>query len=82
MSDTKPAFEIRNGQGSAFLNKTKTEDWHAKYSGKCKINDVLYYFTVNPKMTAGGMEFMDFRLGKPVDAAPAAKPALSNMPDF
>jgi hypothetical protein len=82
MQDTKPAFEIRNNSGSAFINKNKTEDWHAKYSGKCKINEQLYYFTVNPKLSAGGMEYMEFKLGKPVEGAPAAKPTLTSDPDF
>ena len=30
MSDTKPVYEIRNNSGSAFLNPSKTEDWHQR----------------------------------------------------
>ena len=82
MSDIKPVFEIRNNQGTAHLNKSKTEDWHAKYSGKCRINEVLYYFTINPKISANGNEYMEFKLGKAIDAAPAAKPNFPDVPDF
>jgi hypothetical protein len=82
MSDPKPAYEIRNNQGSAFLAKNKTEDWHAKYSGKCKINDVLYFFTVNPKVSASGNEYMEFKLGKPVEAQPSLTTARPQTLDF
>jgi hypothetical protein len=82
MSDTKPVYEIRNGQGSAFLNPSKTEDWHPKYTGKCKIADVTYFFSVNPKVAASGKEYMEFKLGKEVQSAPAAKPTMSDVPDF
>ena len=82
MSDTKPAFEIRNNQGSAFINKNKTEDWHAKFSGKCKINEVLYYFTVNPKTSASGVEYMDFKLGKAVEGAPTQAASSPQKLDF
>ena len=82
MSDTKPVYEIRNNQGSAFLNPSKTEDWHPKFTGKCKIDDVMYFFSVNPKTSAKGTEYMEFRLGKAVQTAPAAKQAVSSDPDF
>lgn len=82
MSDVKPAYEIRNGQGSAFINKTKTEDWHAKYQGKCKINEVLYYFSVNPKTSASGNEYMEFKLGKPVDQQPSPATKSAAPLDF
>lgn len=79
MNEAK-VYEIREGQGSAFANKTKTEDWHPKFTGKCRINDVLYFFSVNPKRTANGDEYMDFRLGKAVNAAPAANINSSPRP--
>ena len=82
MSDTKPVYEVRNGQGSAFLNPSKTEDWHPKFTGKCKIADVMYFFSVNPKTAASGKEYMEFRLGKEVQTAPAAKPMATTDPDF
>ena len=82
MSDTKPAYEIRNNQGSAFLNPSKTEDWHPKFTGKCKIADVTYFFSVNPKTAASGKEYMEFRLGKEVQTAPPAKQSVTSDPDF
>ena len=82
MSDTKPVYEIRNNQGSAFLNPSKTEDWHPKFTGKCKIADATYFFSVNPKTAASGKEYMEFRLGKEVQTAPAAKAAVTSDPDF
>jgi len=84
MTDIKTPYETKNGQGSAFLNKNKTEDWHPKYQGKCKINEVMYYFSVNPKLTASGMELMEFKLGKPIEsqAAPVQANAFPDVPDF
>jgi hypothetical protein len=82
MSDTKPVYEIRNNQGSAFLNPSKTEDWHPKFTGKCKIADVTYFFSVNPKTSAKGTEYMEFRLGKAVQTSAPAKPMATMDPDF
>ena len=33
------AYELKPGQGKAFVNKTKTEDWHAPYSGEVVLPD-------------------------------------------
>lgn len=82
MTDQKTPYEVKNNTGSAFVNKNKTEDWHPKFSGKCKINEVFYYFTVNPKVSANGNEYMEFRLGKPVDAQPALTTPQPQMLDF
>jgi hypothetical protein len=81
MSD-KPVYEIRNGQGTAFVNKSKTEDWHPKYTGKCKVNDVLHFFSINPKTSASGNEYMEFKLGKPVTGAPTSARPNYDAPDF
>jgi len=82
MSDTKTPYETKNNQGTAFLNERKTEDWHPKFQGKCKINEVMYFFSVNPKFTASGLEVMEFKLGKAVEAAPALTTPQPQTLDF
>lgn len=82
MSDTKTPYETKNNQGTAFLNERKTEDWHPKFQGKCKINEVMHFFSVNPKVTATGLEVMEFKLGKPVEAQPALTTPQPQTLDF
>jgi len=49
------AYELKPGQGSAFVNKFKTEDWHAAYRGEVMLPDgTLCYLDVKPGKTAAG----------------------------
>lgn len=82
MSDNKPVYEVKNNTGTAFLNERKTEDWHPKYSGKCKINEVFYFFSINPKVSVNGNEYMEFKLGKPVEVQPALTTPQPQTLDF
>jgi hypothetical protein len=78
-TNTDKPFEKRPGQGSAFKNKEKKEDWHADYKGRLVLPDgVEYYIDVQPGKTAAGEWWFKLKVGKPtgvnVNAAPAAAP--------
>lgn len=67
------AYELKPGQGSAFKNDKKTEDWHPAYRGKVLLPDgALHYIDVTPKKTAAGDTWLAIKVGNPVQGA--AKP--------
>lgn len=60
------AYEMRAGQGTAFKNKDKTEDWHAPYRGEIMLPDgTLYYLDVKPGTTKAGDPWFAVKIGKP-----------------
>jgi len=75
------AYELKPGQGSAFKNDKKTEDWHPAYRGKVVLPDgSMHWLDVQPKKTAAGDTWLAIKVGnavqgaaKPVDAHNAAK---------
>lgn len=75
------AYEMRPGQGSAFKNDKKTEDWHPAYKGRVMLPDgSVHWLDVTPKKTAAGETWLQVKVGnavqggaKPVDAHNAAK---------
>jgi hypothetical protein len=73
------AYEMKPGQGSAFKNKDKTEDWHAAYRGDVMLpNGDVHYLDITPKKTKAGETFISVKIGKqkvvkPVDAHNEAK---------
>jgi len=59
-------FELRPGQGSAFKNKDKTEDWQADYKGELLLPDgTLHWIDVQPGKTRAGEWYFKIKLGKP-----------------
>lgn len=61
------AYEMRAGQGSAFKNDKKTEDWHAPYRGRIMLPDgAIHWLDVTPKKTAAGENWFAVKVGKPV----------------
>jgi len=49
------AYEVKPGQGSAFVNKNKTEDWHPPYSGEIMLPDgTMHYLNIKPGKTKAG----------------------------
>ena len=68
------AYEMKPGQGSAFKNDKKTEDWHPAYKGKVMLPDgSLHWLDVSPKKTSAGDTWVSVKIGKQIDP-PAAKP--------
>lgn len=59
------AYEQRAGQGSAFVNRNKTEDWHAPYQGEIMLpNGDVHYLDVKPALTKAGENWFSVKIGK------------------
>jgi hypothetical protein len=64
-------YEQKPGQGSAFLNKDKTEDWHAPFRGKVMLPDgSLHYLDIWNKKTQAGETWVSVKIGKAIAAKP------------
>jgi hypothetical protein len=61
------AYEMKPGQGSAFKNKDKTEDWHPPYRGKVMLPDgSVHYLDITPKKTQAGEAWVAVKIGKAI----------------
>lgn len=61
------AYEMRAGQGSAFKNENKTEDWHPAYKGKVMLPDgSTHWLDITPKKTKAGDTWIAVKIGNPV----------------
>lgn len=61
------AYEMKPGQGSAFKNDKKTEDWHPAYKGKVMLpNGHVHWLDVTPKKTKAGDTWLAVKVGNPV----------------
>jgi hypothetical protein len=59
------AYEVRAGQGSAFVNRNKTEAWHADYQGEIMLPDgTLHYLDVKHGLTKAGDNWFSVKIGK------------------
>ena len=59
------AYEVRAGQGSAFVNRNKTEAWHADYQGEIMLPDgTLHYLDVKHGLTKAGDNWFAVKIGK------------------
>lgn len=68
------AYEMKPGQGSAFKNDKKTEDWHPAYKGKVMLPDgSVHWLDISPKKTKAGDTYIVVKVGNQIDP-PAAKP--------
>ncbi len=68
------AYEMKPGQGSAFKNDKKTEDWHPPFKGKVMLPDgSTHWLDITPKKTKAGDTWVAIKIGNRIDG-PAAKP--------
>jgi hypothetical protein len=59
-------YELRPGQGSAFKNKNKTEDWHPAYKGEVMLPDgTLHWIDIKPGKTKAGEHWFSIKIGAP-----------------
>jgi hypothetical protein len=59
-------YELRPGQGSAFKNKNKTEDWHPAYKGEVMLPDgTLHWIDIKPGKTKAGEHWFAIKIGAP-----------------
>lgn len=60
-------YEMRPGQGSAFKNDKKTEDWHPAYKGKVMLPDgSVHWLDVTPKKTKAGDTWLAVKVGNQI----------------
>jgi hypothetical protein len=63
-------YEMRPGQGSAFKNDKKTEDWHPAYKGKVMLPDgSLHWLDITPKKTKAGDTWISVKIGNQLQGA-------------
>mgnify|MGYP003660853739 CR=1 FL=1 len=71
------AYEMRPGQGTAFKNKNKTEDWHPAYRGEVMLPDgSLHWLDIKPGKTKAGDHWFAVKIG----ALKMGNPAGVTMP--
>lgn len=60
------AYEMKPGQGSAFPNEKKTEDWHADFRGKVMLPDgKTHWLDITNKKTKDGKAYVTVKIGNP-----------------
>jgi hypothetical protein len=63
------AYEMRAGQGSAFKNRDRKEDWHADFRGKVMLPDgSVHYLDVWVKKTKAGDDWVSVKVGNQTQA--------------
>lgn len=59
------AYEMKPGQGSAFPNEAKTEDWHADFRGRVMLPDgKTHWIDVSNKVAKDGRKYVSLKIGK------------------
>lgn len=58
------AYEMKPGQGSAFPNESKKEDWHADYRGRVMLpSGAVHWVDVTNKTTKDGKPYVALKIG-------------------
>jgi len=58
-------YEKRPGDGAAFVNVDKTEDWHFPYTGEIMLPDgTTHYVNIKPGKTKAGQHWFQIKIGK------------------
>lgn len=61
------AYDMKPGQGSAFQNEKKVEDWHADFRGKLMLPDgKTHWVDITNKKTKDGKPWVAIKIGNPV----------------
>lgn len=75
------AYEMKAGQGSAFPNENKKEDWHADFRGKIMLPDgQTYWMDVTNKKTKDGKPWVAIKIGNPVQQQGGAVYSAAHKP--
>lgn len=57
-------YEKKPGQGSAFANREKKEDWHPDFKGDVLLPDgTLHWLDVTPATTKAGEPYFKIKIG-------------------
>jgi hypothetical protein len=58
------AYEMKPGQGSAFPNESKKEDWHADFRGRVMLPDgKIHWLDVSNRRTKDGKSYITVKIG-------------------
>jgi hypothetical protein len=58
------AYEMKPGQGSAFPNEGKKEDWHADYRGRVMLpSGAIHWLDVTKRQTKEGSTYITVKIG-------------------
>jgi hypothetical protein len=58
-------YEKKPGDGSAFVNKEKVEEWHYPYTGEIILpNGEIHFLNVKPGKTKAGEWWFSVKIGK------------------
>ena len=61
------AYDMKPGQGSAFPNEKKVEDWHADFRGKLMLPDgKTHWVDITNKKTKDGKPWVAIKIGNQV----------------
>ena len=72
-------YEMRPGQGSAFKNDKKTEDWHPAYRGRIMLPDgSVHWLEVTSKKTKAGGDWLSVKIGKQIEGPSEHERAKAN----
>ena len=70
------AYEVKPGQGSAWANDNKAEDWHADFRGKILFpNGNEHYIDLWSNVSKQGKTYYGIKIGNPVANASAGTQA-------
>ena len=76
-------YELRPGQGSAFKNKNKTEDWHPAYKGEVMLPDgTLHWIDIKPGKTKAGEHWFAIKIGAPKQPRQQTQPQAMVLDEF
>ena len=76
-------YELRPGQGSAFKNKNKTEDWHPAYKGEVMLPDgTLHWIDIKPGKTKAGEYWFSIKIGAPKQPRQQTQPQAMVLDEF
>ena len=79
-------YELKDGNGTAFKNKRKSETKHPDFSGEVKLQGKLHFLDVWVKQTKAGDNYFSIRVGnekRPKESSddyqrPIDKPVMDN----
>lgn len=58
------AYEMKPGQGSAFPNENKKEDWHADFRGRVMLPDgKTHWLDITNRKTKDGKAYVTVKIG-------------------
>lgn len=58
------AYEMKPGQGSAFPNENKKEDWHADFRGRVMLpNGATHWLDITNRKTKEGKSYVTVKIG-------------------